>query len=345
MMPPRFAKQYVKIALMALAFACLMLTLRHSIKDLKDLPQPKTGWLLLTVVLFQFHYFIQALGWHGMLSSLGRKCPMTVSMRMYYMSLIARWMPGRIWYTATRIYLGREVGIPAVVTTFAMLLELTYVLVGGLIVTLLFAGTLLPGLFGTVAGQVALGTVGLGILIVATLATRPDTPLSLVKSGFFRKAFKRISGEEISTTSLPAMPISKGIMLLAWYTFLWVFSGVMFGVLGETFIPMNHARWQACTPAFAGSWLVGFFSLIAPAGLGTREGVMLLMLRPVMPTSYAAILTVSSRVAMFASELLGIALVSAALRVGAALSKRGVPAPPPADVDPLSPVHPDLAVR
>ena len=312
---PSLSKQYIKIAVMMVGFLCLAYTLRHSLTDLKGLPPPGIQWLFLSIALFQMHYLIQAFAWHFMLSALGQKCPLPSSLRMYYLSLIARWLPGRIWYTATRIYLGREVGVSAVAVTFAMLLELTYILVGGMLVTLSFAGTLLPGFFGHAEGKAVLIVVALAILTFATVITRPDTKFSLLRWNLFKKALKRISGEEVNTESLPVMPLKLGALLLLLYTCMWIFSGYMFGVIGRTFIPMNAARWQACMPAFAGSWLVGFFSVITPAGLGTREGVMMLMLKPVMPTSYAAILTIASRVGMFGSELLGIALVCGTLRL------------------------------
>ncbi len=93
----------------------------------------------------------------------------------------------------------------------------------------------------------------------------------------------------------------------------------MFGVLAGAFVPMNMGRWLACIPAFAGSWLIGFFSIITPAGLGAREGAMWLMLKPVMPQTQAIVLAVTSRLMMLATELLSVGLMWLLLRGGARL--------------------------
>ena len=77
----------------------------------------------------------------------------------------------------------------------------------------------------------------------------------------------------------------------------------------------------ACVPAFAGSWLVGYFAIVTPAGLGAREGAMWLMLKPVMPQAYAIVLAVSSRLMMLVAELLSVGVTFMALRGAVSLPR------------------------
>jgi uncharacterized membrane protein YbhN (UPF0104 family) len=332
-------KRWGKPALVMAAFACLALTLRHSVKDIAHLPAPKLGWLALAVVLFLIHYLIQALGWHGILKALGQPAPVRLSLRMWYMSLIARWMPGRIWYSASRLYLAREAGISVTAVTFAIVLELIYILMGGLIATLLFAGTLLRGVLASSGGQSALIGIILLLFVCAGLVLRPSTLLWMCRFSLFRKAVRRLAGETLTEQNMPSLRTGRSLALLAYYTAFWVYSGVMFGVLAGAFVPMNPSRWLACIPAFAGSWMIGFFSIVTPAGLGAREGAMWLMLKPVMPQAQAIVLAVTSRLMMLATELLSVGLIYGLLRGEVRLPRRVVAS----DHEELGPIISEVA--
>lgn len=311
---PKSVSHLLKVVIVIAGLVCLAFTVERSANEAVALPRPNWGWLLLAAVLFLLHYFVQAAGWHGILRALGQPVSPRLSMRMWYMSLIARWMPGRIWYSASRIYLAREAGISLTAVTFAIVLELIYILIGGLLATLMFAGSLLKGLVASAQGQ---STFAVGILLLfgcGAVALRPGTLLWMCRFALFRKAVKRLTGEVLTEENMPTMNAGRSMALLAYYTLFWIGSGIMFGVLASAFIPMDSGRWLACIPAFAGSWLIGFFSVVTPAGLGVREGAIWFMLKPVMPQLSAMTLAISSRLMMLATELLSVAVMVLILR-------------------------------
>jgi uncharacterized membrane protein YbhN (UPF0104 family) len=309
-------KKLIKPAVIVAAFLCLLLTLGHSVKDISKIPTPNMGWLGLGMGLFLIHYLIQAVGWHYILRALGQPAPLKACMRMWYMSMIARWMPGRIWYSATRLYMAREAGISVVAVTFAIVLELIYILIGGIIATVMFAGSMLKGILASSGGQSTFIILSVVILGCAALALRPSTLVWMCRFSFFRKAVQKLAGETLTDENMPSMSTGRSLSLLLYYTIFWIYSGVMFGVIAHAFIPhMTQAIWLASIPAFAGSWLVGFFAIITPAGLGVREGAMWFMLKPVMPQSEAIVLALASRLMMFAAEILSVAIMSVVLRV------------------------------
>ena len=313
-MPKSALSRILKVLVVVVAFACLALTLNHSAKDAMRIPAPNPAWLTLAVVLFLVHYLIQAIGWHGILRALGEPVTLRTSVRMWYMSIIARWMPGRIWYSATRLYLAREAGISLPAVAFAMVFELIYIMIGGTIASLLFAGAQMKGLLATGGGKSAFVFVALAMFIAIAIALRPRTLLRLCRFRFFRKAVRRLAGSDLSEEAMPALSTDRSLALLAYFTLFWIYSGVMFGMLASAFIPMNSTRWLVCIPAFAGSWLIGFFSIVTPAGMGAREGAMWLMLRNVMPQTLAVVLAVASRIMMMATELLSVGIVYLLLR-------------------------------
>lgn len=314
------ARQFGRPLLVLGMLLCVGLALRSGTKGVSAIPTPDVAWLGLAGAMFLAHYFVQAVGWHMILTALGERVPAQLNVRAWYLSMIARWMPGRIWYFSTRGYLSREAGVSIPAFTVAMILELAYVLVGGILATALFAGAVMRSVLVSGAGRT--GVVGFGVLLAVTcaLAVRPAVIASMCRFALVRRLLRRVSGKDLSDLQIPAMSTGRSMALLLYYTIFWVYSGVMFGVLARAFISMTPARWSACIPAFAGSWLVGYLSIVTPAGLGAREGAMWLMLREVMPQSQAVILAVASRLMMMATELASAGITYIALRGAVHLS-------------------------
>lgn len=307
----QFIQRFGKPLAIILLTACIFATLRGSLKDAAKLHPQDYRMLAAAMALFVVHYLIQAAGWHFILRALGQPIALRDSVRMYFLSLIARWMPGRIWYTATRLYIGKQLGLSVTAVGFAMVLELIYILIGGVIVTVAFAGSVLRGVLSSHNGQLALYAGVAVIVIGGTLIIRPSTLTSLSRLGFVRKVMRKIAGEELTDENRPTMSTASSLSLILYFTLFWMYSGLMFGVLSSAFVPMNPERWTACLPAFAGSWLIGFFSIVTPAGIGVREFAMTVMLRGSMGQAAAIVLSIASRLAMMFTELLlaGIAFV------------------------------------
>jgi len=299
-------KRLLGQAVVVICFACLLWTLRNAGTDLRTLPHPKPIWLAAALVMFLVHYLMQAMGWHAILRSLGETGTARLSMRMWYASLIARWMPGRVWYTASRLMLARQNGLSVEAVSLGIVLELAYILVGGLLVTVAFAGKSLASAVSGGGGVAAEVFVLLFVAGAAAAVLRPSGLAKLASIGFVRRLMRKVAGRDVMEAGMPTMSTSRSILLVGYYTLFWLYSGVMFGVLALAFIPMTRETWAACIPAFPGSWLVGFFSLVTPAGLGAREGALWVMLRHAMPQSDAVVLAISSRLMMVAAELLSV---------------------------------------
>ena len=77
------------------------------------------------------------------------------------------------------------------------------------------------------------------------------------------------------------------------------------------------------TAVFALSWLLGFLAPGAPAGLGVREGIMVLMLSPLMPDSEALAFVLLARLVTLAGDAI-IYLCSLALARRLANAQTGV---------------------
>lgn len=65
-----------------------------------------------------------------------------------------------------------------------------------------------------------------------------------------------------------------------------------------------YVPFRTIAAAAAASWMVGFVALGAPAGIGVREAMLILLLRDRIPESDALIAALSFRVATFGADLL-----------------------------------------
>jgi glycosyltransferase 2 family protein len=72
--------------------------------------------------------------------------------------------------------------------------------------------------------------------------------------------------------------------------------------------PLAAADVPLVVAAYAAAYAAGFLALLTPAGLGVREGVLVVALAPVLPAGPALVVALVSRLWMMLVELAGAAL-------------------------------------
>ncbi|MDX1931844.1 MAG: lysylphosphatidylglycerol synthase domain-containing protein [Capsulimonadales bacterium] len=319
-------KRWLKPAFAIVAFAFLMAAVARTVRDIRTVPTFAPGWLLLAALLYATHYAVQAVGWHLILRGLGQPVRLSDSVRIWYGTLVARWIPGPLVYSAARLVMAREAGLSVTAVAFGVILELSYILLGAMVTTVVFASGLIPTLMASPTGKSLTVTGLIALAVGGVTALRPATLLGFCRIPLFRKAVRKIAGEDLPDHGLPVMSTPYSLCLLAYYTVFWILSGVMFGVLARSFLPMTPERWAVCIPTFGASWLAGFLAFLTPAGIGIREGVMWLMLGRVLSKSDGLILAVLSRLMMMTVELLSVLVVRATMHRGVQAT-RSVPVP------------------
>ncbi len=129
---------------------------------------------------------------------------------------------------------------------------------------------------------------------------------------------------------------SGTVMSLVWSLVMWVAYGVQATVVLRAFGADSPTLFPVAVGAYAVAWLVGFVVVIAPAGLGPREGILVLLLGSVAGGSAPFALAVISRVFMTIGDVV-LAGVGAALaarhrrRSALATPRSSAPVPPRAD--------------
>jgi hypothetical protein len=209
--------------------------------------------------------------------------------RIWFLSNLARYVPGNIWSYVGAVELARREGV-ARRTTLAVM-ALTQVLSVGV--------ALLAGLPVLLAERARLGRPALlGAVVVAAGA---------VLAAVFRRQLLGLARRRMPGFDPAGLAPSAGTVawLVAGYAVYWAVTGLAFAALVASLYPLAAADVPVVMAAYAAAYAAGFLALLTPAGLGVREGVLVVALAPVLPAGPALVVALLSRVWMMLVELAG----------------------------------------
>ena len=209
--------------------------------------------------------------------------------RIWFLSNLARYVPGNVWSYVGAVELARREGV-ARRTTLAVM-ALTQVLSVGVAVA--------AGLPVLLAERARLGRPALlGALVVAAVAALA----AAIRRQLLGLARRRMPGFDPADLTPSAGTVA---LLAAGYAVYWAVTGLAFAALVASLYPLAPADVPLVMAAYAAAYAAGFLALLTPAGLGVREGVLVVALAPVLPAGPALVVALLSRVWMMLVELAG----------------------------------------
>jgi glycosyltransferase 2 family protein len=236
--------------------------------------------------------------WAALLRAGGERIGYRRALPIFFVSNLARYVPGKVWQISGMAYLARRRGVRVLHAVAASLLLQLLVLAVGLLLVLAALPTELAGAYGGPAA-VALLLTGAGLL-------------AFYLSPLFERAYGKAA--ELLRQPVPRERLSLrqklalgGGTALAWALYglsFWLF---LAGTTGSAPPPV------AAGGIFVAGYLGGFLAFFTPGGLGVREGIYALLLGPYLPGAVALAAGLLSRVWLTALELLlaGISSVAA----------------------------------
>lgn len=246
------------------------------------------GGIVLSVILVWAMYAILIFAWRTMLAGWGERLGVWDAARIWTVSSLGKYVPGKVWAIAGMALMAREAGVaPWAATASAVTIQALAIGTGVLVTGA--AGTEAleaahPGATAALWTLAALSAVGVGLL------TWPPLVRRLVR------AVTGVAAEG----SLAAGPVLLGIgaNLVAWLGY-----GVALWILAHATLPGAGLTLGAAIGSFAASYVAGLLILVAPGGLGVREGVFVLMVQGSLGWGGAAALAVASRLLLTLTEL------------------------------------------
>lgn len=317
----RWLKRLAQSAVVAVAVVYLIrLVVRHS-AELGDLRLTIAyGPLLAASLLTLGGYFVNVVVWVASLRWWDAHVRLMSALRIWFLSNLARFIPGVVWQFAGLASMSYSVGLSPVAATGAILLQQVGLLCTGLVVALMLAPGFIPawsaGLdqssrAGRVAQAVAHATLDAPAVLRFAVGAAIVILLVIVLPRLLEWAarlWRRMTGKGVA---LPRLTWQRTAGYLGALTVPWILYGVAFWLFGLALLGPGAPPLGAAMAAFVTSYVAGIIVVIAPAGLGIREVVLYSSLAPVIGARNALVLSVLSRVWLVAVEVVGALVVLA----------------------------------
>jgi hypothetical protein len=217
--------------------------------------------------------------WRALLRGLGAEIPVSRGWDVFFVSQLGKYLPGLVWPAVAQMEAGRRWGLSRRVMLAANLLMLTVLTGSGLVVGLL----LLPWSTG-VDGVPWWAWLGAALAVGVCLYPRMLT--ALVDRVFRRRA------SESPRVSLTPSAMARA---LAWALLVWVVYGVHVWVLVRAVGGSGADAAVASVGGMAIGWALGLVVVIAPAGAGVRDGILVAVLAPLIGRTPALAVALGSR--------------------------------------------------
>jgi hypothetical protein len=263
------------------------------IRDWHEIPFTRLRFSPLQLVgafaiLLLLHFPLYGWLWRTILATLGANIRTSTATAITAVSAIGKYAPGKVWFTLGRMSLVKREGVAEDKVLVSVVLEVAFTLLAGLV------------LLGSAVALLPRGHVPTPIYLLFLMA-----PLCLVV--LYPPVMNRLLGVGLKWLRRPhiELKLSYGRLLAILGICLldWVVQGFGSFVLIGSFCPLGIRQLPVLLGGYAISWMTGFLVLIAPAGLGVREGVFTLILKTVVPEPLAIIAALVTRVWMTVGEL------------------------------------------
>jgi hypothetical protein len=228
--------------------------------------------------------------WGLVVRRLGTPVSHVDAFRIFFLSNLGRYVPGKVWQFVGWFYLGEQAGIGRVQVLTAIAVNLGLQVITGL-------GLGVAALSLARGGEVRARYWPLLLLIpFGALALRPA-----VMEALLNWALRRLGRE----------PVTLGLRLSDMGLFAlihvggWAAYGVAFTLFVSSLHPVSLRDLPLLGATYAAAWVIGFLSFLTPGGIGIREGVLAYLLSFWLPAPVAVVIGLSSRIWITAGELIG----------------------------------------
>jgi len=284
----RAAQWLAGLAIIAIAARSLI----RNWADLRSQPlewRVQPGWLLVSALLVWLMYALLIVAWRTMLAGWGQRLDGWTSARIWTVSSLGKYLPGKVWAVAGMALMAQRAGIaPWAATGSAVVLQ----------VLAIGTGAAVAGLTGRAAIEAAHQGSGvvLGLLVAGAVAG-----VALLLWPPLLRRLLRFAAPDAEARGAPAVAgIVVGIVANA---VAWVGYGAALWVLSRGLLPGVDLGLGLAIAVFTASYLAGFLALFAPGGLGVREGLFILMLQGPLGIGPATALALASRLLLTITEL------------------------------------------
>lgn len=241
----------------------------------------ESGWMAVSFVMAAAWYLVRPLGWKHLLRGFGHDVPYWEIYRVYRKSELSRFVPGGIWQFAARIYLTRRYGVGPAPCLAATLLDMTLAALAAIVPAAWLAGSASTTLEQWQKAMLWGFPVVAGALVVPRVFNAWAQPLARL----LNQPFQRL-----------AIGTARMIGIWAMYCATWTLLALAMAGFARALLPGGAGQhFTYIAGCYALAWVVALLTMVAPAGVGVREGILGLLLGQVLAPGTAMALAVAAR--------------------------------------------------
>ena len=283
-------------SLVGAAFVFLAREILHNAEQLRSFRWDfEPGLLLLSTVMLTAVLLWGVAVWQMVLARFGVDVKLRALARAWFLANLSRYIPGVVWQFMSLAQLGPSVGLAPANIIMTLLVHVGFSLVA--------AGTLgvwlLPAGF---AGEFA--PLIHGLRWASPLAIVLVHPVVIRRGIFLMQRVARRASLDWTGSWL------DGLWLLLVSAASWGLYGTAFYVFLRSFVPLAFSALPAVIAINALAFVVGYLVVIAPGGLGFKEGAIALLLAGLVPPAVAASLAIASRLWTISAEVIPAAFLA-----------------------------------
>lgn len=273
-----------RVAIAVVTLAALVYAVARNWADVSvHLSAISAGTFALSTLAAAVGTWLTMLGWRLVLADLGSPLHLAPASGVFFVGQLGKYLPGSLWSVLAQADMAGRLGVPRRRTAVAGFIAIGFALLAGGLVGLPAASLLVTG------GGSRFDWWLLLAVPVALLLFVPRLLNAMIALGL--RMLRRAPLEH--ELSGRAVISSVGVMVLAWVAF-----GVHTLLLARAVSADGLAHpglGLASMTGYALSVSLGMLTVVLPAGLGAREGLLTLVLATAIPTPAAAAVAITSR--------------------------------------------------
>jgi hypothetical protein len=255
-------------------------------------------YVIASLSFYLLSYLLETYIWQVCINShLGRReLNFPQSIAVVNSSGLLKYLPGRVWtYTAQLLWL-KKYGISKSIILYVNLI----CILGSLIVSL-YLGLIYLALYTNL--------ISIKVIVFLSVALIMFNVVYITWNSLLMNKLIALAGRLLKKE---IQPLRESKALILFIQFIYMCSWALMGFGGYFLakgigLDIPFVSMFAILASMSISWLIGYFAIISPGGLGIREGMMLLMLNNIVNIQTALIFPILSRfMYLLAEALLGI---------------------------------------
>ena len=269
---------------------------------------PRWGYIALSGGIVLASYALLITVWQGMLRAWGNELPWLVATRIWFVSNLGKYVPGKVWQIIAMGAMSQQAGVPAAAAVGASLLIAVINILAGVAVILVTGA---DALSLPPAAAVGLAAAAASVVMMPRLLPR------------LMRWVGALTGRDLTVPPLRYAVLVQTFVgcAIAWMLYGWAFQLLAFGTILDAGGATRHY-----VALFTSSYIAGYVTPWAPGGIGVREAALVAQmdLYGLTTTSGALVLSLVSRVWLTVLELLpGLCFLATVPRTPTAKSNDG----------------------